>query len=1055
MKFIFKEQDYQIAAVKAVTDVFAGQRYQALSQYTRDLGKLSPKDRTKGQQLTLDLGLDNKNDLLVAGNDNRDDISIGFANAPIEIDDSQALKNIQNIQMKSNLAVDNHLSKILSPLDLDVEMETGTGKTYVYIRTMFELNKLYGFSKFIVMVPSIAIREGVKKSFEQTQEHFMSIYGKKARFFIYNSANLTEIDNFAKDSSIEVMIINIQAFNTRGKDGRKIYEELDEFQSRKPIDVIKKTRPILILDEPQKMSGDATKSSIGEFNPLFTINYSATHKEKHNLVYVLDALDAYNAKLVKKIQVKAVKVDNVKGTQDFLYLEDIILRGDKDPQAKISFFRNTKQGVKPYTQLLNRQDNIYELSGFDSTSRLSVYKNNYIVDEIDYNTNTVKLLNGIVLHAGEVIGDNSEDLIRRIQIRETIASHLEKEQDNFHKGIKTLSLFFIDEVKKYRDYSQPDEKGEYAKIFEEEYKWAVVNFCNDLTNTDEEYKNYLQQFTPDQVHKGYFSIDKKGHAIDSKADRKTGLSDDQSAYDLILKNKERLLSFDEPTRFIFSHSALREGWDNPNVFQICFLRHTKSETQKRQEVGRGLRIAVDKNGNRQDATVLSDFFGVNKLTVIANEEYESFVKGLQSEIKEVLYKHPTKADKDFFFGKPITNAETGVTSNITDAQARLIYKYLNKYEYVDDSDNLTEAFRNAVDHSTLAEMPDELKPYQSSIIELANSIHKGGTYEIENGKKPKVIENKVNQNFDRKEFKELWNSINHKYSYRVSFSSDELTNNCIQRIKKDLDVSKITYSVDVGEQKDAIAQKDIDNSFERGANSGKKEKLHISAPTSAKYDLVHEIAQRTHLTRRTIVRILVGTKEKLQLFRDNPEEYITKISNLIDDEKAAVIVRGIRYNKIEGRFDDTIFNEKHADYDSKKAFPSKKAIQNYVFVDGTAKDGESNEMKFARNLEQQENVKVYAKMPKGFYIPTPMGRYSPDWAIVYESDNEKGVYFIAETKGSLDSLSLRKIEESKIDCAKSLYNQPSSKVNYGLVHTYDNLVTKVMDILEKHNGEQS
>lgn len=1055
MKFIFKEQDYQIKAVKAVTDVFAGQRYQALSQYTRDLGKLSSKDMATGQQLTLDLGLDNKNDLMVADSDNRDDISIGFANAPIQIDDAQALKNIQNIQMQSNLAVDEHLSKALSPLDLDVEMETGTGKTYVYIRTMFELNKLYGFSKFIVMVPSIAIREGVNKSFEQTQEHFMSIYGKKARFFIYSSANLTEIDNFAKDSSIEVMIINIQAFNTRGKDGRKIYEELDEFQSRRPIDVIKKTRPILILDEPQKMSGEATKNSIGEFNPLFTINYSATHKEKHNLVYVLDALDAYNAKLVKKIQVKAVKVDNVKGTQAFLYLEDIILRGDKDPQARISFFRNTKQGIKSYTQLLSRQDNIYDLSGFDATSRLSVYKNNYIVDEIDYVSNTVKLLNGIVLHAGEVIGDNSEDLIRSIQIRETIASHLEKEQGNFHKGIKTLSLFFIDEVKKYRDYSQPDEKGKYAKIFEEEYKWAVTEFCNNLTNTDEEYKKYLQQFTPDQVHKGYFSIDKKGHAIDSKADRKTGLSDDQSAYDLILKNKERLLSFDEPTRFIFSHSALREGWDNPNVFQICFLRHTKSETQKRQEVGRGLRIAVDKNGNRQDATVLSDFFGVNKLTVIANEDYESFVKGLQSEIKEVLYKHPTKADKDFFFGKPIVNAETSATTNISDAQATSIYQYLVKNDYVDASDNLTEKFRDDVDKSSLVDMPEDLKPYQASIIDLANSIRKGGSIEIENGKKPKVFENKLNQNFDRKEFKELWDSINHKYSYRVSFSSDELVKNCINRINHELEVSKITYSVDVGEQKDAIAQKDIDNSFQRGADSGKKEKLHIAAPTSAKYDLVHEIAQRTHLTRRTIVRILVGTKEKLQKFRDNPEEYITKISNLIDDEKASVIVRGIRYNKIDGRFDDSIFNEKHVDFDPLKAFPSKKAIQDYVFVDGTAKGGKSNEMEFAQKLEQQENVKVYAKMPKGFYIPTPMGRYSPDWAIVYESNGEKGVYFIAETKGSLDSLSLRKIEESKIDCAKSLYNQPSSKVNYGLVHTYDDLVTKVMDILEKHNGEQS
>lgn len=325
-------------------------------------------------------------------------------------------------------------------------------------------------------------------------------------------------------------------------------------------------------------------------------------------------------------------------------------------------------------------------------------------------------------------------------------------------------------------------------------------------------------------------------------------------------------------------------------------------------------------------------------------------------------------------------------------QARSIYQYLAKNDYVDASDNLTEKFRDDVEKSSLVDMLEDLKPYQASIIDLANSIHKGGSIEIENGKKPKVFENKLNQNFDRKEFKELRDSINHKYSYRVSFSFDELVKNCINRINHELEVSKITYSVDVGEQKDAIAQKDIDNSFQRGADSGKKEKLHIAAPTSAKYDLVHEIAQRAHLTRRTIVRILVGTKEKLQMFRDNPEEYITKISNLIDDEKASVIVRGIRYNKIDGRFDDTIFNEKHVDFNPLKAFPSKKAIQDYVFVDGTAKGGKSNEMEFAQKLEQQENVKVYAKMPKGFNIPTPMGRYSPDWAIVYESNGGGGLF---------------------------------------------------------------
>lgn len=1047
VKFIFKEQDYQIKAVQSVVDVFSGQKYQALARYTRDRGKLKP-----GQWLQTNLDAQLNGDD-AAEKDDYDD-AIGFANAPIELKDDQVLKNIQKIQASNYLKSDCYISKVLSPLDLDVEMETGTGKTYVYIRTMFELNKRYGFSKFIVIVPSIAIREGVKKSFEQTQEHFMSIYGKKARFFIYSSSNLTAVDNFAKDSSIEAMIINIQAFNINGKDGNKIKKELDEFQSRRPIDVIAKTKPILILDEPQKMGGEATKSAITEFNPLFTVSYSATHKEKHNLVYVLDALDAYNEKLVKKIQVKAVKVDNIKGNQAFLYLDEIVLRGSKEPQARISFLKNTKSGIKSASQLLSRGDDIYDLSGADSTNRLPVYKNHYIISEIDYSTNTVKLLNGIILKAGVVIGDDSEDLIRRIQIRETIASHLEKEQSNYHKGIKTLSLFFIDEVKKYRDYSEPDEKGEYAKFFEEEYRNAVADFCNDLANDDEAYKAYLKQFSPEEVHKGYFSIDKKGHAIDSKEDRKTGLSDDQSAYDLILKNKERLLSFEEPTRFIFSHSALREGWDNPNVFQICTLRHTKSGVQKRQEVGRGLRIAVDKDGNRQDETVLNNFFDVNKLTVIANEDYDEFVNGLQSEIKEAIYERPTKADKDFFVGKMLTNSLTNKESPITDDLARKIYHYLVKNDYVNNSDNLSDKFRADLDNNSLEAMPEELEPFKASIIALTSSVYRGGGIEIENAKKPKVIENKLNQNFDRKEFRELWDAINHKYTYRVSFDSDELIKNCIRSINDNLIVSKITYSVDVGEQKDKLKEADLNASFERGANSGKKQQLNVAAHTSAKYDLIHEIAQRTHLTRKTIVKILVGAKSKLQFFRDNPEEFITNVSGLINDEKAAVIVNHISYNQLEDRFSNEIFNEKHSDFDAKKAFLSKKAVQDYVFVDGTAVNGPSNEMDFAKNLEIQENVKVYAKMPKGFYIPTPMGKYTPDWAIVYESKGQKGVYFIAETKGDLNSLSLRPIEIAKINCAKTLYNRKGSKVSFAKVHEYGDLVKDIQAILDERKGSE-
>lgn len=1038
MKFIFKEQKYQVEAVKAVADVFQGQPYTRLSTYTRDVGRLKA-----GQikQMTL---FDGQGSDFSVGDDY--DYSLGFANSPIQLDNEQIINNIQVVQGKANLAVDNAISQMLSPLDLDVEMETGTGKTYVYIRTMFELNKQYGFSKFIVVVPSIAIREGVKKSFEQTQDHFMSIYGKKARFFIYDSKNLSEIDNFAKSDAINAMIINIQAFNTRGKDARKIYEELDEFQSRRPIDVIKMTRPILILDEPQKMGGEATKSAIGEFNPLFTINYSATHKDHHNLVYVLDALDAYNEKLVKKIEVKGINVKNVKGTQPYIYLDEIILRGSKDPLAKVSFFQNTKNnGVQEHVENLSRGDNLYELS-----NRLGVYKNNYIIDEIDWTTNRIKFLNGVILNAGEAQGNVSEDLIRRIQIRETIASHIEKEEENFNKGIKTLSLFFIDEVKKYRDYTQPDTKGEYAKIFEDEYEAAVFRKVNDLCDTNEAYKNYLMRFKPEQVHKGYFSVDKKGNDIDSKENRKTGYSDDESAYDLILKNKERLLSFEEPTRFIFSHSALAEGWDNPNVFQICTLRYTKSTIKKRQEVGRGLRICVDKNGNRQDTSVLNDFFDVNKLTVVANEEYEDFVKGLQNEISEVLYERPSRADKAYFVGKTIVNETDNSKTKITDEQARLIYRYLVKNDYVDDKDHLTDKFRNDVADGNTAELPDELKPFEKSIIETASNVNNPSKINIDDGKRPKVIENKVNANFNRPEFQELWNSINHMYTYRVSFSSEELIKNSIESIKKNLKVSKIMYSVRQGSQKDTLTKEQIQTGtgFTETKSSGKMKIFDSKATMDVKYDLVHEIAERTNLTRKTIVAILVGTKEMLQFYRDNPEEYMNKVSALINEQKAAVIVNHVTYNQIDGTFDSDIFNEKHAEVTPTNHITSKKAIQDYVFVDGNAKNGDSVELAFAKQLEIQDNVKVYAKMPKGFYIPTPMGKYSPDWAIVYEDkdSHEKGIYFIAETKGSLNTLQLRKVEEVKIDCAKDLYNRKGSKVHYGKVHSYNDLVNEITNL---------
>lgn len=1035
MEFIFKELQYQLDAVKAVTDVFKGQPNTKLSQYTRDIGKLS---NPQGQQMRL---FGEGSDLTLATDD--EDYAIGYANNPIQIDDNEALHNIQDVQERENIKRDTNLIKKLSPLDLDVEMETGTGKTYVYIRTIFELNKLYGFSKFIIMVPSIAIREGVKKSFKMTENHFYQIYQKKATYFIYNSSNLSLIDSFAKSNSIQVMIINSQAFNSSTKENRNIYKELETFQSRRPIDVIKKTNPILILDEPQKLSGKKTTESIKNFNPLFTINYSATHKEHHNLVYVLDALDAYNQKLVKKIQVKAITVSNIKGTNDYLYLEDIILQNAGNPKIRLSFYKNTKNGIKEVTETMDKGDNIYNASG-----ELTIYKNRYIIDEIDYISGTVKLLNGKYLKKGEVYGDDSQEAIRKAQIRETIKSHFDKEAENFKKGIKTLSLFFIDEVVKYRDYDRPDKKGEYARYFEEEYQ-AQLN-SRLISESNPAYVDYLKKYSPDEVHEGYFSIDKKtGHSIDTT---KEDDENNTSAYDLILKNKERLLSFDEPTRFIFSHSALKEGWDNPNIFQICTLRNTNSEIQKRQEIGRGLRIALNQNGTRQDLSVLGkEFFDVNKLTVIANDSYDNFVRGLQEEYKQNIYDRPSKADEQYFISKFIINCETGEKTQISKEQSHSIYRWLLKNDYIDDNDNVTDKFKEDLSKDSVKSLPIELIPYKESIINLVSKVGTKGEIDIENGNKP-VINNSLNSNFRTKEFQELWNNINHKYSYRVSFDSNELIKNCINSIKANLtSVTRLKYNVVTGQQNNQITKMDLDNknSFSQERSGSYSENIDASHSTSAKYDLIYNIAKKTNLIRKTVSKILIGTKETLRFFRENPEEYINKVSELINQQKASVIVNHISYYPMEDRFESDIFNESHKDFDSNKVFESKKAIQDYVFVDGNAKNGNSIEMNFAKQLEAQKDVKVYAKLPSKFYIPTPMGKYTPDWAIVFENDKSREIYFIAETKGSLDSLELRAVEKGKINCAKSLYNKEGSKLHYEQVTKFDDLYNSIA-IIDKN-----
>lgn len=1032
MKFNFKIQQYQTEDVDAVVNVFNGQSFHDRNSYIRDLGKMNPSNYQMAWDLTQE-----EIELYDPAND------AGYKNEEVELSDEQLLSNIHTLQSKNNIKLSPSLIKNLGRCSLDIEMETGTGKTYVYIKTMFELNKKYGWSKFIVVVPSIAIREGVKKFFEITSDHFMEHYGKKARFFIYNSSNLNQLDNFSSSNGISVMIINTQAFASslkkdgRSKEARIIYSKRDEFGSRRPIDVIKANRPIIILDEPQKMGGDVTQKALKNFNPLFSLNYSATHAKQHNLIYVLDALDAFNKKLVKRIEVKGFEIKNLRGTDSYLYLEQIVLSSKKPPMAKIELEIKYNKSINRETRILGVGDDIYFVS-----RKMEQYKG-YIVSEIDPLYGTVTFTNGEIIKTGDIVGDISEKDMRRIQIRETIISHFEKEEKLFNMGIKCLSLFFIDEVAKYRQYDQDGNEilGEYGQMFEQEY----INILNEYIRlSDTPYQKYLKSSCSDvsAVHKGYFSIDKKtGRNIDSRLKRGSEFSDDISAYDLILKNKERLLSFEEPTRFIFSHSALREGWDNPNVFQICTLKHSDSNTAKRQEVGRGLRLCVNRNGNRMDVQSCGEtVHDVNILTVVASESYKTFVVDLQSDIKTVLYDRPNVASSEYFKGKYIKVDD--IPTLIDENTANAIEFYLIQNGYVDMKRKVTEKYRSDVAMKTVKDLPEELKPMTEGIHTLIQSVYDDSIMEsmFTNGHEPKVKKNPLNENFFKREFQALWKEINHKYAYTVKFDSEELIRKAIAYIDQKLFVSELQYTTTVGRQKSEMNEYEIEGFTSFTREKTRTQTFKHAQTSKIKYDLIGKVADGAILTRKTVAAILQGIRtDKFFMFRNNPEEFISKVIRLINEQKATMIVEHITYDTIEGEYDSSIFTAEKNTQSFDKAFLAKKSIQDYVFTDGSA--DKSIEKKFAEDLDSAEEVCVYAKLPKTFRIPTPVGNYSPDWAIAFYEGKVKHIFFIAETKGTMKSLELRPIEQAKISCAKKLFNEIStSKVKYHDVDSYQSLL---------------
>ena len=1015
MKLHFKHQKFQAEAAKAVVDVFTGQPYLTPSYMI---------DKGTGSQQTSYMS---------------DDDSTGWNNQKIvpELNDRLILEHINTIQRTNQIKPS---EKLEGKYNLTIKMETGVGKTYTYIKTMYELNRAYGWTKFIVVVPSIAIREGVYKSFQITQEHFAEEYGKKIRFFIYNSAQLTEIDRFASDSSINVMIINSQAFNAKGKDARRIYMELDEFRSRRPIDIIAKTNPILIIDEPQSVEGKQTKENLKQFNPLFTLRYSATPKpdEMYNLIYCLDAMEAYNKKLVKKIAVKGISESGSTATDGYVYLESINL-SKTAPTATIQFDLKGATGVRKITRTVSEGYNLY-----DNSNQMEEYKEGFVVSRIDGRDDSVEFINGIKIYAGDVIGKVSEEHLRRIQIRETIISHIQRERELFYKGIKVLSLFFIDEVAKYKQYDDADQpvNGVYADMFIEEYNDVVNNLQVGID--DEEYMNYLNAIPAEKTHAGYFSIDKKGKMIDSKLGRKETTTDDVDAYDLIMKNKELLLDRDpkkSPVRFIFSHSALREGWDNPNVFQICTLKQSSSEVRKRQEVGRGLRLCVNQNGERMDTNVLgNDVHNVNVLTVIASESYDSFAKGLQTEIAEAVADRPRTITAELFIGKVIKD-DKGDEEVIDEDTSRTIHFNLIVNGYIDKKGVLTDKYYTDKANDEL-NFGDEVQEFASSIVQIIDSIYDSRSMQLENARSNNIELEVDEDKLAMPEFKALWQRINSKSIYVVDFDTDELVKKSVESLNRNLRVSKIFFKVETGTM-DRIDSKDdllSGTSFVRD-----KAKIYSDAAvvnSNVKYDLVGKLVDETGLTRKAIVQILKGIDESIfNQFKSNPEEFIIKAASLINDEKATAIIEHITYDVLEDKYGLDVFTDSTIKGRlGVNAMKTKRHLYDHLVYDS------SNEQKFASELDINNDVAVYVKLPDGFYISTPVGHYNPDWAIAFYEGAVKHIYFVAETKGSMSSMQLRLIEESKIYCAREHFKTISNgEVVYDVVDSYKSL----LDIVTK------
>ena len=1017
MKLQFKHQPFQAEAAAAVCDVFQDQPLDS------GLEAVSLEGREVGDVISGSLGLD-----------------AAFRNRSLSpaLTGKRLLENLRAVQRRNGLPLSRELSG--PGVNLTVEMETGTGKTYTYVKTMYELNRRYGWSKFIVVVPSVAIREGVYRALQDTQEHFAEEYGKKLRFFIYRSDRLTQVKSFAADSAIHVMIINMQAFNS-SKNQRTIHKPQDSFQSRRPIDVIARTNPILIIDEPQSVEGKQTKESLKDFRPLFTLRYSATHREKYDMVYRLDAMDAYNRHLVKKIAVLGVTLTGTTGTDGYVYLEGLDLYPDRPPTARLGFEVRGAGRVRTAVRTVRRGDDLFQKS-----NGLDEYAQGYVVTEIDGRDSSITFLNGLKLFAGQISGGEERTALqRRVQIRETIRTHLRRERELYPRGIKVLSLFFVDEVGKYRQYGEDggSRAGEYARMFEEEYESLTRELQREIG--DEEYLEYLDGISAAQTHQGYFSIDRRkgtqGRFIEGKINKRTQTSDDADAYDLIMRDKARLLSLEEPVRFLFSHSALREGWDNPNVFQICTLKpQSESEIRSRQEIGRGLRLCVNQLGERMDESVLGpQVQELNKLTLITDLEFGRFAQALQAGLAESLAGRPRKVDLSLFLGRTLTGAR-GETAVVDEELARAIYEDLIASGYVHRGE-LTGRFYQDRDRGCV-QVAQEAAAFVPAVVELLSSVYSERAMAPEDANRTMVTAQADRAKLEGPAFSGLWEQIRHKSFYTVDFDSRELVQRAVQALNTGLQASRVFVHLEYGEQTGQIRSREQLRRGEafRRRRTGQEAEVR-PALGQVRYDLVGRLVEATGLTRATVAAVLQGmAPQRFALFRQDPESFLAKAAQLMNETKADLVLEHIAYHKLEAVYDrDLFWKSALRGRLGENAMAVERGLCGYLIYDS------QKERDFAQAMEESDKVELYVKLPKSFCISTPVGRYSPDWAIVLRGQAGERRYVVAETKGSRDPGQLRGVERAKIACAKAHFAAVSGGgVTYCVVSSFDDLLERIL-----------